>query len=494
MSKLLENVAAARKAGVPLLAIVSHDQPATVATIIDGINGCPQIAWDCINGLRHLNDAGKEALATLPADMVATTGRPVFALKAILNLPPKTMVFALNGNAAHIIGDAGGIQALQNLREALKENKRMVLLLGDSFAAMPASLRADIVTLEEELPTNEQLGALIEELHKSANKPLDEEKLPKMVDAVRGLPALFTAETVVAMSFRKGGLDMDALWDRKRQTINATAGLTISRPTMRYSDLAGMDSLHGFLRKYQSGPKPARAILMWDEVEKMMQNAAGEQAHEVSGDQLSVTLKRMEALRWAGIMLFGIPGSGKTAIVDATAGEFGLEKVEMDFGAFKEKWLGSSEGNIRAGFDMVEGLAGSDVLVMATCNRMKSLPPEFRRRFWLGNWFFALPTLAEQEPIKRIHEKTYGCAGQEWPSTAGWTGAEIRNCAELAERLQVSLKEAGKYIVPISKADPESLDELTALADKRFLSVSHEGVWEKNPLVEAAGKKARKIG
>jgi len=261
MSKLLENVTAARKAGVPLVAIVTHDQPATVETLSTGVNGCPQIVWDCINGLRHINESGKEALDALPPEVAATTARPVFALKAILSLPPKTMVFAYNGNAPQIIGDAGGAQALQNLREALKQNKRMLLLLGDSFATMPPALRADIVTLEEELPTNDQLGALIGDLHEAAGKPLDAAKLPSMVNAVRGLPALFTAEQVVAMSFRKDGLDMDALWERKRQTINATKGLSISRPTLRYGDLAGMDCLQDFLRKYQSGPKPARAIL-----------------------------------------------------------------------------------------------------------------------------------------------------------------------------------------------------------------------------------------
>jgi hypothetical protein len=493
MSKLLENITAARRAGVPLVAVVSHDQPATVAGVAAGVNGCPKVAWDCINGLRAIDEAGQEALDTLSAEVLNRTPRPVFAFQAALELPPKTIVFCYNGNASNIITDPGGIQAIQNLREAFKGDKRMLILLGDTFAQMTPGLRADIVTLTEPVPSESELSDLITELHEAARKPLPEPELPKMVNAIKGLPALFTAEQVVAMSFRKDGLDMDALWERKRDSINATKGLSISKPKMRYADLAGMDAIMGYLRRYQSGPRPARAILMWDEIEKMMGGTGDENAHAVSADQLNVVLKKMETLHWAGIILFGIPGSGKTALIDATAGEFDLEKVEMDFGGFKEQWVGSSEHNIRTGFDMMESLGGEDVLVMATCNRMKSLPPEFRRRFFLGNWFFALPMLDEQEPIKRIHEKAFGVQGQDWPDTEGWTGAEIRNCAMLANRLQCSLVEAAPFIVPISKADPESLDDLMDLANDRFLSVSKPGTWKKSKATMNMIKAKRRI-
>lgn len=495
MANLIENLKAARRSGVPLIAITTMDQPATVDAIDSAINECPKVAWDCLNGLRPLNTEGKSAVAALGEAAVKESIRPALAMKCLTKIAANTIVFVYNGHA--FLNEAPVLQGVQNLREAFKENKRMLVLLGPSFVEMPLGLTADVVTLEQPLPTDDELRKVITELHEVAKKPLDEAQTPSMIDAVRGLPALFTVEQVVAMSFRKAGLDMDALWERKVAAINSTKGLTISRGGLKYADLAGMDTVMQFLSRYQQGPHPARVILFWDEIEKMMAGAGGEQTDSsgVSSDFLNVCLKRMEDLGWAGVILFGVPGSGKTALADATSGEFGIPKIAMDFGAFKGRYVGDSESAVRTGFGVVESLGGADVLVIATCNRMKSLPPEFRRRFWLGNWYFDVPTVEEQEPIKRIYESKYKVKNADWPNTDQWTGAEIRNCARLTERLRCSLKEAGEYVVPIAKADPESLEALRGVADSRFLSVSYPGVWRKEGPAEVVSRpKRRQIG
>jgi len=492
VSKLIENVKAARRSGVPLLAIASHDQPATVDSIDAGINGCPKVAWDCVNGLRALNPEGKTALTAL-GDQTRDSFRALLALKAIQKIQAKTVVFLYN--AAPWLREPPVAQAVQNLRETFKENQRTLILLDTAFAEMGASLKADVVQLEESLPTEEQLGAMLKDMHDSAGSPAPTaEKLPAMIDAVRGLPSLFQAEQVTAMSFRKKVLDQDVLWERKESTINSTAGLTISRGGLTFADLAGMNTIMEFLRKHQAGPSPFRLILFWDEIEKMMAGAGGDSQDSsgVSSDFLGVCLKKMEDLGWAGIILFGVPGSGKTALAQATSGEFGVPMISMDFGAFKGRFVGDSESAVRTGFGTVESLGGENVLVVATCNRMKSLPPEFRRRFWLGNWYYDVPSLPEQEPIKRIYEKKYGIENAEWPNTEGWTGAEIRNAARLTHRLQCSLAEACNYVVPITRADPESLEQLRAVADGRFLSVSSDGVWTADGGPQVVGKKAKR--
>lgn len=477
---MIANIRSARAAGVPLLAIVTQDQPATIAMIEANItDGGARVTWDCITGMRALNDKGKTALQTIKEAADAT--RPVMLLKACAQLPPGSIVYMHNAHAFVSAPDAA--QGVQNLREVYKENKRTLVMLGPSFGDMRPELQADVVVLEEALPSDAQLATLITDLHGAASKTVDPTKLSHMVDAVRGLPALFTAEQVVAMSFRKTGLDMDALWERKKAAINATQGLTITRGTTRYADLAGMDSIQTFLTRYQKGPRPFRLVLFWDEIEKMMAGAGGDaqDSSGVSSDYLGVCLKTMENLRWAGVVLLGVPGSGKTALAEATSGEFGVPKIEMDFGAMKGKYVGDSEGAIRQAFRVVESIGGADVLVVATCNRMKSLPAEFRRRFWLGNWYFDVPTLDEQKPIKAIYERKFGVAG-EWPDTTAWTGAEIRNCAELATRLGCTLVEAGEYIVPIAKADPESIEAVRDVADGRFLSVANAGTWSRASL------------
>lgn len=493
MGSLIESIRAARNASVPLLAIETHDQPATLGAITESVNSCPQIAWDCILGLRGLNEQGAHALVGL--GKIPDTTNIRLALKALHGIVPPSMIFFMG--ASSFLHEPVAAQGASNLRETYKENRRTAVFLGNDFASMHPALRDDVVFLREPLPTDDQIRERIIELHEDNTKPLKKDRLPSMVSAVRGLTSLFGIEQAVAISMdEETGVNEDALWERKEAAINTTDGLTISRCKTRFADLKGMNVIQEYLRRHQAGPEPFEVVLFLDEIEKAMAGSGGSATDSsgVSSDFLSVILKRMEGLSWAGMILLGIPGSGKTSLANAVSGEFGVPQVDMDFGAFKGRYVGDSETSVRKGFDVVEALGGKNVLVVATCNKMESLPPEFRRRFWLGNWYFDLPTKEEQVPIKKLYEKKFN-TDSDWPDTEGWTGAEIRNCARTAYRLRISLQDAAKTTVPISKADPESVEALRNVADGRFLSVSYEGAWTRNRPASGAGRKARrKIG
>ncbi len=59
------------------------------------------------------------------------------------------------------------------------------------------------------------------------------------------------------------------------------------------------------------------------------------------------------------------------------------------------------------------------MLFIATSNSIASLPPELRRRFTLGTFFFDLPTAEERETIWRIYLKKYDGQAQKSKSAAG---------------------------------------------------------------------------
>lgn len=487
---LIDNVLAARRSGVPLLAITTHDQPATVETVSERVNSCSKIAWDCVRGFRPMNDAGGTAIAGL-GDLRGQE-RLALALRMLEKVAPNAMVFLYSASA--FLTDPVVVQGMANLRETFKMNSRTLILLGPSFDAMSPSLRDDVVVIDEPLPTDAQLGKRISEVHESAGLDVDKDELPNLVSAVRGLPALFTVEQVVAMSFDEGSLNKDRLWARTEKAINATKGLTMSRKGLMFADLKGMGSIQEFLVSLKDS---FRLTVHLDEIEKMLAGSAGDaqDSSGVSTDYLQVLLKKMEGLRWKGLILVGVPGSGKTALSEAIAGEFGVPRIEMDFGGMKDRYVGTSEANVRTAFDVVESLGGSDVIVTATCNKLRSLPAELRRRFTLGVWYFDLLTAEEQEPVKRLYETKLGLGKSEWPDTTDWSGAEIRNCAELAVLRGTSPKDAGRYIVPVAKADPESVEQLRAVADGRFLSVSEEGTWRRERSAGVAARKTRrKIG
>src|SRR5206468_10768761 len=103
-------------------------------------------------------------------------------------------------------------------------------------------------------------------------------------------------------------------------------------------------------------------------------------------------------------------------------------------------------------------LAGEEALWVATCNRFEAIPTELRRRFTYGVWFADLPSREERAAIWQVHLQANGfpvkAAAIDWE----WTGAEIRNCCDLARRLGISPSEAAAYVVPVSQSDPEGIE------------------------------------
>ena len=161
--------------------------------------------------------------------------------------------------------------------------------------------------------------------------------------------------------------------------------------------------------------------------------------------------------------------------------------VGMDVAAMQSSLVGSSGENFRNGLKVVDAVSGGQpVLVIGTCNSIGSLPPEVRRRFTLGTFFFDLPTDAERKVIWEKYVKDFSISKQAYPEDGGWTGAEIRNCCQQAFRLGISLKEASGYVIPVATSAKEQIDTLRKLADGKFISASAPGTYKADKLEEIA--------
>jgi hypothetical protein len=62
---------------------------------------------------------------------------------------------------------------------------------------------------------------------------------------------------------------------------------------------------------------------------------------------------------------------------------------------------------------------------------------------------------------------------------AGWTGAEIKQCCDIALALDCTLKEASGFVVPVSRSAADQLERLRKAAEGRFLSASRLGVYSR---------------
>jgi hypothetical protein len=146
---------------------------------------------------------------------------------------------------------------------------------------------------------------------------------------------------------------------------------------------------------------------------------------------------------------------------------------------------------LRAALQVVDAISQGRSLWIATCNSITSLPPELRRRFTLGTFFFDLPDVEERELIWKIYREKWVLSGDQ-PEDEGWTGAEIKECCRKAWRLRLSLGESASYIVPVSRSAADQIESLRRQASGRFLSASRAGVYtfESGPQAIVPAKRA----
>ncbi len=178
-----------------------------------------------------------------------------------------------------------------------------------------------------------------------------------------------------------------------------------------------------------------------------------------------------------GLLLIGVPGSGKSLCCKALAGIWNLPLLRMDVGRVFGSTVGESEKNIRRciqlaeavspcvlwideidkAFGGVTGFQGDSgtqlrvfgtfitwlqekekpVFVIATANDPKNLPPELWRKGRYDEVFFVdLPSTEEREEIFRIHLERRGQGVGKFQiselaqNTQGFTGAEIEQAVK----------------------------------------------------------------
>jgi len=193
-----------------------------------------------------------------------------------------------------------------------------------------------------------------------------------------------------------------------------------------------------------------------------------------------------------GSLLLGPPGTAKSMVGKAAGNTAGIPTVAFDLAAMQSSLVGGSGERLRAALQVVDAISQGRSLWIATCNSITSLPPELRRRFTLGTFFFDLPDAEEREAIWRIYLNKWPVDGADRPCDDGWTGAEIKECVRKAWRLGLSLKESANYIVPVAKSAADQIEALRRQASGRFLSASHPGPYttEARPEPVGAGKRA----
>src|SRR5262245_2609885 len=158
MYELTAQLRAIRRTGTPLVALQTPDLQATEVSVLEVMTAreeVPVLHWDCVSGVKPLNDQGGDiigVLATAANPMLARDLRQV--LPDLLNLPMDTVVILHHVPA--FWHDASVLQGLSNLRDPCKQ-KGVTLILLCTMCQLPAALVHDVVVLDEPLPGPEAL-------------------------------------------------------------------------------------------------------------------------------------------------------------------------------------------------------------------------------------------------------------------------------------------------------------------------------------------------
>jgi SpoVK/Ycf46/Vps4 family AAA+-type ATPase len=234
-----------------------------------------------------------------------------------------------------------------------------------------------------------------------------------------------------------------------------------------------------------------------------------------------------------GVLLLGVPGTGKSQFCKALGNETGRPTLTLDIGSLMGSLVGQTESNIRQALKIADAMSPcvlmideiekalsgvgnsgatdsgvsarlfgtfltwlndhqSDVFVVCTCNDISKLPPEFARaeRFD-GVFFLDLPGASQKGGIWDICLDLFDLdSEQPKPNTQDWTGAEIRSCCRLASLLDVPLTESAKNVVPVAVTAAETVDRLRTWASGRCLDADRPGIYTNG---QTSPKRRRKI-
>lgn len=484
---IINRILKAQDRGVPIIGIETADQCAVITRL--STSQYPAISWDVIKAFSWLNAAGQAVVAKLCGgdDPRIKYGNFADMLYDAKVLPPDTILVIPNAHL--LLKEPGFTQGLLNLRDSYKAKNAIVVMLAPAFM-LPDEITHDVIVYSEKLPDTEALSTLVTDLLSAAE--CTDADVPAITDILTGL-SLFKAEQILATSLIKNGkveVDMAALWEFKCQAISQVPGLSIWQGDETFSDIGGCENVKDYLLSIATGNNPVRSIIFIDEIEKSVSGT--NDTSGVSSDMLGALLTFMENKKMPGILFIGHPGTAKSAISKAIGNEANIPCVCYDIGGMKDSLVGKSGQNIRRANEVIDAISNGKALFVATCNGLQNVPPELIRRFFLGTFFFDLPSEEDVQSIAKIYEQKYGIslAGVDM---AGWTGAEIRAVADIAWRSGMPVTKAAKFVVPYATKSADKVEALRKSASGKYISAGQEGVYIYSPAPVANTSNERRI-
>lgn len=370
-----------------------------------------------------------------------------------------------------------------------------IILIETPGVEIPPGLKGDIEYIVTEAPGREELKQELEQFIADQNIKLDGngEVKASIADAVAGLSRHEVARLLARSYVELKKLDIEWLRKAKAERVKEQSGKALSFINTDEVPLIGGNEL-------------------------MVEWLADTQKAFASEKARIFGLPEPK-----GILLVGVPGTGKSLTPKNIARLWQVPLVRLDMGAVFGSLVGQSEAQIRQALSAVEacspcilwideiekGLGGlkqggggdsgtstrvfasvltwlqektKPIFVIATANSVAALPPELLRKGRLDEIFFVdLPDLEERKAIAKIHverKKRDKILDVDAIATIcdGFSGAEIEQVlydamkkafANGREVTVDDIQNAARDTVPLSKTMSEDISKLRKWAEGR---------------------------
>lgn len=454
-----------RASGTPWAMLITPDPGPMIERLarvkISGMTAPLAIVWDAAAGhtvIPPVNAEGQvlavpEKVEKISTEIGDTRGnKAALLLAGVARLPEGSIVF-LRIPGPDFWRSEICIQLILNLRDVFKKNMRSLVLVVHPGAGdtLPPQLEADVPLIREKLPGDAELGATTEEILTAVGQEPEPALIDAAVRSIRGM-TIFAAENALARKVLSGQLDVPGLAELRRAAVEAsTSGvLTFESARITFDDIGGLQAIKTFGDRLMRGSMAPDVIVRIDEIDKVIgANATGSIGDNtgVSQDMLRALLTAIEDNGWLFGLLTGCPGAGKTLYTTALGGTYDRLALAADFGKAKGSLVGQSERAVRNALDVIQALGGRKVLLLATANRLDTLPPELLSRAGgVGVWYFDAPDDAQRESIWAVQLAAHGFdPATPRPDDKNWVGRDIRNCCRTARMLNCDLIEASTF-------------------------------------------------
>jgi SpoVK/Ycf46/Vps4 family AAA+-type ATPase len=394
------------KARFTLICIVTAEEERVLKEIVDACRQSekPVYSWDIADGFVPLTE---------------TTGRvdrpakdPITALETILRIEQEA-VFVLKD--FHLLWDKNPqvVRKVKNVAQALKQSRKNIIVTS-CRALIPEELKDQVHVFDFEPPDFRGMKEILETFTRIPNIRINLTDLgkEKLANSALGLTANQAQRVFSKAIVQKGSLDeqdIDLVMREKKNIIRESGALEFFAVTETINEIGGLDVLKKWLRE--------REVCF-------TQKAA----------EYGLALPK-------GLLLVGIPGTGKSLTAKVVSGLWKQPLVRLDMGAVFGSLVGQSEENIRRALRLAETVSpcvlwidevekgmsdsGGDsgtssrvfgtllswmqdkrkpVFVVCTANDISRIPPEFSRAGRFDATFFLdLPTARERKEIFQVH-------------------------------------------------------------------------------------------